>query len=394
MTPDAGNRRRGKKPLSILVVRLSAIGDVVHTLPAVRYLRSTLPEGSTVAYMTQSAPARLLEGHPDIDELHVVPLERWRKTLRETATHALPCTIRTLAREASRILGTARERSYDIVLDMHGNLKSALAARFSAGASSRLMGFHRSSSKELNHLFMREEVIVEPGGVPLHRSLKYLNLARAAVEGAPPCEDAGMLERWLPPPPLLGSDEGSRRAVERFLAEWNGFDGEGPLVVLHAGTSEYASHKRWPAARFGETATRLADAYPHAAFLFTGTIQERPLVEEALSAVAARHSRRAAVAPEGDLKMLAALLERADLVISADTAPLHIAHALGTPVVALFGPKDERIYAPCGKKAEVVTADVPCRPCRKRACRNPICMSSIEAGWVFNAAGRLLDGRK
>jgi lipopolysaccharide heptosyltransferase II len=184
-------------------------------------------------------------------------------------------------------------------------------------------------------------------------------------------------------PVTLAEDERNAAHVAQFLQT---FTGDGPLVVLHPGTSAFGRFKRWPAARFGETAARLQRDLGARCVVTHG-----PGEEELASEVVGASSGAARLPPKFTLGELVELLRRASVVIGADTGPLHVAALLMRPVVAIFGPKDPAIYAPCGTRSEIVRANLPCSPCTKRRCDHVRCMECISAEDVAAAAERLLN---
>ncbi|HHT9153741.1 MAG TPA: glycosyltransferase family 9 protein, partial [Candidatus Hypogeohydataceae bacterium YC40] len=159
-----------------------------------------------------------------------------------------------------------------------------------------------------------------------------------------------------------------------------------PLVVIHAGTSDFGAYKRWPAASYAQLADKVVEEL-NAYVVFTWESSELEMVKEIISVM--RHPGHLAPKTE-TLGQLASLIRRADLFISGDTGPMHIASALGVPQVAIFGPKDPIIYGPYQKNAVVVRKELDCSPCTKRTCNNPICITSITPGEVFGAARALL----
>jgi ADP-heptose:LPS heptosyltransferase len=159
-----------------------------------------------------------------------------------------------------------------------------------------------------------------------------------------------------------------------------------PAVAIHPGVSDAGSIKQWDPDRFAATAIRLARERGARSIVTWGP-GERDL---ALRVVAASEGC-AVLGPEtASILYLAALYEACDLVIGADTGPLHLAAALGIPVVGLYGPKDPAIYAPwdarTGAAAPVVRRPVYCSPCNRRTCGNVICMPAIQVGDVVAAA--------
>jgi ADP-heptose:LPS heptosyltransferase len=157
--------------------------------------------------------------------------------------------------------------------------------------------------------------------------------------------------------------------------------------------------KQWPPERFAEVARRLIDA-ADATIVLTGSAADRPLVDRVAAELPA--DRVIDVAGELDLLTLAAILRRLDLLVTGDTGPMHLAAAVGTPIVAVFGPSDPARYAPTGARDRVVRVDLPCSPCNRirlppARCvgHTPDCLAFISADSVFSAAMSILrDPRK
>jgi len=181
-----------------------------------------------------------------------------------------------------------------------------------------------------------------------------------------------------PPAAVLGVDAALRAAglPERGYA------------VLHPGTSGFGAFKRWPAERFARLADRIVrETGVPVAITGAKDGDDARLVAEVRSRA---HVATAALATD-DLLALAEALRRARVFVSADTGPLHLAAAVGTPLVGLFGPKDASVYGPLATRPDgslapgvvVERDDVACRPCVLRWCPDPVCMTSIEVDEVF-----------
>lgn len=347
-------------PNRLLIIRLGALGDIVHTLPALKPLRAALP-GAHIAWMVEEPWAELLDGHPLLDEVIAIPKKRWRAGLLRP--WRWPGTLGDILSKRRRVLASR----FDLILDFQGNLKSGIIAVLCGGRER--LGYAHSDSREWNALFMTRRVRVGPNGV--HRSERCLDLVR---------EVAGDCCYSRPDLPRRPADE---RFAEGFMA---GISGR-PIVALHPATSSFGAFKRWPVASFAAVGDTLAERRK-ATILITWGPGERGLAEK----VARTMKAPALLAPETQrLGQLVALLRRCDLFIGADTGPTYIASALGTPVVALFGPKDPAIYGPREQPSRVVRADVPCSPCTKRKCRDRICMKAITPEAVLEAAEALLS---
>jgi ADP-heptose:LPS heptosyltransferase len=168
--------------------------------------------------------------------------------------------------------------------------------------------------------------------------------------------------------------------------------GPGPLVLLHPGTGDHAEGRRWPARSFGQLAARLAARGP-VRLAVTGTAGERDLVDTV---------KAHAQAPIGDLcgpldpGLWSACLEAADLVVTNDTGPLHMADALGTATVALFGPNSPLRTGPRRSGSVALYADLPCSPCmdertmKRTACHHFACMEALDVDAAAEACTRVL----
>ena len=352
------------KPNRILIVRLSALGDVVNTLPALTALRRAYPKAH-MAWLVEDRAADVLHNHPLLDEVIVFPRSKWQQSFSLRRGR-----WRTLA-DCYQFFSELRARRFDTAIDFQGNAKSGFLTYMSRAR--RRFGFDRRNSSEGNTVFTNRRVRIEDPRV--NRAEKYLMLARA-VGGA-----KGPVRAELPTWPAEARMARDRLREARLTRR--------PLIVLHPGTSEFGAFKRWPPERFGRLARRLVRRWK-ASILITWGPRERPLAMKAAAAA----GRSAVVSPPThNVRELAELLRQADLFIGADTGPMHIAAALGVPVVALFGPKDPVLHGPYGERTRVVRAGVECSPCSKRACDDAKCMTSITPEMVMAAAEELLKRR-
>lgn len=353
-----------------LVVRLSALGDVLHALPAVAALRVARPE-ARIEWLVEDRFAAILEGHPAIDRVRVVPRTRWRRDLRR------PWKWPGLVLDAVRFVGGLWGGRFDAAIDLQGNAKSGLWSLLS-GAPARF-GFASGDVREGNGLLTNRHVRVPAGAV--HRVDRALALVGAAVGRA--------ALPYVTAPIARSGDE--RERVDRMLS-----DAGAPMrgfAVLHPGSSGFGSFKRWPPERFGELARRLGAEGTRC--VVTVGPGEAELGAEVLAA--ARGS--AVVLAPPDLRSLAELVSRASVFVSADTGPLHVAAAEGVAVVALFGPKDAAIYGPyrppvggraAGVGCVVTSTGVGCRPCVLRRCPDPVCMTSIDVAVVADRVRQIV----
>jgi lipopolysaccharide heptosyltransferase I len=342
----------------VLLVRLSALGDILQALPTLAALKALHP-GVTVDWAVDDRSAGLLEGRRDLGRLLVLPRRELRKPLRRP---------RAFLRAARRFVGALRSVAYDAVLDLQGNLKSGLVTRF-ARAGIRF-GLDRRLAREGNHLFTSRRARPRPAA--RHRVERGLALLAEFLGREVP-----RLVPELPGRPEVAAD------VDRALAA-AGLPGRG-FAILHPGTSRFGEFKRWPAERFGDLARRLAGRG------FAVAVTGGPGEEELTRRVFEASRGRAIVLPASTLPFLVEVLRRAAFFVSADTGPLHLAGFLGVPVLGLFGPKDPEVYGPwgptpgggAGPLPVLVRPDVACRPCGLRRCADPVCMSGITPDAVL-----------
>jgi len=344
----------------ILIVRLSALGDIVHALPMLDALRRGLP-AAHIGWLVEEKAASLLVGHPQIDRLWVAPRRQLVKLLRRGRLFAALRLLVGFAREL-------RAADYDLVIDAHSNARSSVLAWFS-GARRRIGFAHGHAKEGAGWLYTDRVVPTRPRQLKVQRALDLLRPLGIDPRGARA---------------VLGISDATREWARAQVARLGGR----PVVAIHPGVSGAGSIKQWDPERFGRTANRLARERG-ARCVVTWGPGERELAQRVVKA-----SEDAAVlGPEtGSILELAALYQACDVVIGVDTGPLHLAAALGVPVVGLYGPKDPAIYAPwdarTGAAAAVVSRPVHCSPCNRRTCANGtvICMPAISVDDVVAAA--------
>lgn len=341
---------RTNPPRSVLIVRLGAVGDIVRTLPAVRLLRRSWP-GVAFAWAVESGPAELLAGHPDVDQLIILDRRRLRRALRRLDLAALATPGRFISR--------LRAFRPHLALDFQSSLKSGLTSWLS-GAPVRF-GFDRPFDREHSHLFANRRIPLPDAR--LHRVLRAAALARAA--GA---ED-GPLEADLA---LTAAERADARAQILRLT------GGRRVVALAPFTSARQPWKRYPLTGWTEVARRLAGA-GRAVLILAG-----PGEEDAAARLCGAAGDGVIPLPAPPLRTLAAILETCELLVGGDTGPMHLAWAVGAPVVAVFGPTDPALNAPFGVGHSVVA---PPRPSDRRAA-DPF--PGITPDLIFSRACALL----
>lgn len=350
-------------PRRALIVRMSSIGDVIHTLPAYLALRRAWPS-TLLGWAVEPAAAPLVQRLPGPLMVHVLDTHRWRRHWWS------PPNLRSV-REA---IGYLRSRRYDVAIDFQGLVKSAVVARLSGAP---VLGLEATEAREpLAARLYQRTVSVDEDAHVVHRGL-----ALAAAAGA------GVADDESPAFPALVTPE-DRDRVRDGLAGLDGIDWPAaPLVVVHS--AHNWDSKRWPAERWGELGRRL-HAETRLPLLWIWGPGERQRTREIVrDAGPGNH-----LAPTTSLTELAALLESARLFVGGDSAPLHLAVAVGTPCVGIFGPTDPRRTGPLDPVDRAVHRTLPCSFCHRRGC--PLgtreCLEELAADPVVEAAlGRLAE---
>lgn len=361
-------------PSRILVIRFSSMGDIVLTSPVTRQLGRIFPDAE-VDFLTRAEYAPLARALPG-----VVTVQRF-----EPGAGLLSLVSRL------------RERRYDLAFDLHGNLRSRLvtmAGIAGAGIAGRVLRYdkrrfarmavvrRRRRSRPVPHtvdryleVIYRFEGAVAPGLVSANDATGAAG--RAIAHDAP-----ATAEKRLP---QLNVDSAAASMVEERLAG----AGIGPDVRV-LGVAPGASHgpKRWLPERFARVADHLAKSRDMK-ILLLGNEADRPVTGEVAHAM-----ERPAVDWTGttDLALLPAAVQRCGLLVSNDSGPMHVATAVGTPVIGVFGATHPRLgFAPVGPADAVVTLDLPCSPCSlhgNRACRfrTHACMEDLDPRRVIAEA--------
>ncbi|MFO7554350.1 MAG: lipopolysaccharide heptosyltransferase I [Desulfobacterales bacterium] len=347
--------------MNILIVKLSAIGDVIHTLPALNAVRKHHPDAH-ITWLVEEDAATLIEGHEALDRILVSKRKRWIKSLRSASCLS---TIK----EIYRFIKVLRDTRYDMILDFQALLKSGILIALARGR--RKIGFGQGlEHMEHSYLFLNEHVpAVSMEHHALSRGLMFLNAL-----GIPTPD----VEYNLP------VSDYDRKKVEDLLQRY-GVVNPRRFVAINP-VAKWES-KLWSNRKFAELADRIAAQYD-VEVVFTGSFEDRRTIHQIKADMGAPAVN---LAGETTLKMLAALYAKADVVISTDTGPMHLAVAMGTPVVALFGPTAPWRTGPFGSGHQVVTAGQACAPCFKRHCQTYDCMTLISIDQVFNAVSQIIE---
>jgi lipopolysaccharide heptosyltransferase I len=313
--------------VKILIVRLGALGDILHALPAVTAIRAALPQ-ATLGWVLEENWSELLTApgekfpsdatspqKPVVNLIHTVDTRRWRRHIFEAKT----------LKEVRGNVGRLRRAGYEIALDFQGNIKSALSAKASGAAE--IAGF--ADPRESAARFFYRRKFVRAGEHVIEQNLALANHALQPYLGG---KQLKLLAPQLPCDP----------AAEAWAQAELGRLGVASFAMLTPGAGW--GGKKWPAERFGAVARALA-AHNLRTLVNTGP------GEEALANAVMEASGGSAVSVGCSIAQLIALTRRARIFIGGDTGPLHLAAALGIPVVAIFGPTDPARTGPYGTHA-------------------------------------------
>jgi len=370
---------RSKVFKRILLIKPSAVGDVLHTLPVLAKLRTRYPM-ARIDWLLTPPIAELIRHHPALT--NVVAFSRrdcgrwWRSW--------------TAAAGLVRLVVSLRRSRYDLVVDLHGQFRSALLC-LSTGSSVRV-GFDRPR---------------RGAGAPSRRRLPaeaYRHAWTGAREGAwlaythripIPTLDVHAVDRYLWLGQLLGLDDGppdfhvpvpraSVARVEALLGRHGAL--ERPLALLFPGTQWETKH--WPAEAFARVARHLCAT--GRTVVLAGSTAERACCQ----AVAEACPAACDLSGQTTLSELAALVRRSAVCVTNDSGPMHLAATLGRPVVSVFGPTDPLWIGPYGRPSAVVRAGVPCSPCylrKLRCCPHAhACMQEVPAAAVIERVEQAL----
>ena len=351
------NRLTNKRP-NILIIKLSAIGDVVHSLPFLEVLRDRFPL-ATIDWVIEEGASDIAEDHPDIDRLIVFPRKSWLKRFIKKGEYI------GVAREVANFIKGFKKRRYDIVVDLQGLLKSGILTFLANGKRKIALNGGREGSS----IFINERVAIPDPDI--HALDRYLCIARYL--GATNLVWNGQI-------PIYNADN---RYVDYLLGQI----GNTRTMVAVSPMAKWES-KLWELNRFSSLADKIIEKLG-AEVIFTGSQGDRAATEDILSGMKGRALN---LAGDTTLKELACLYQRCAVVICTDTGPMHIAAAMDSPiVVALFGPTSPLRTGPYGSRHRVIRAGLERSPCFKKRCDDMSCMKEITVEMVFDTVKEVIS---
>ena len=342
--------------MKILILKPSSLGDVIQALPVLRLLKSHFRDAQ-IFWWIDSALAPLIEDDPDLAGIVRFERKRWKSPLHWP--------------EAIRSVRWMREQQFDLVIDLQCLARSGAFAWLANGkflvgldeVREGARGFYDVAvPRKSFHTHAVDWYLSVPPqlGVPVHNNFQ-----------------------WIPPRPQIA--EAVKNSFNSKLKIQNS-----KLIVLQPGARW--NNKRWPVENFSALVKLLAQKFPDARFTILGSKEDKPLGDK-ISAV--EPNRILNLCGATSLPEMVEWIRLCDFMITNDTGPMHVAAALGKPLVALFGPTEPRRTGPYGQLQNVLQIQLPCEPCMKSRCtwKNPMeCLTAISPQTVFERAKSLISG--
>jgi len=339
--------------VNILIVKLSAIGDVIHTLPSLSALRGLYPDAH-ITWVVEEAAADLVLNHPYLDAVLISQRKSWSKDFQRGR-------FRRPLEEMITFMKNLRQRPYDLVIDFHGLFKSSIIVFLSGGK--RKLGYN--SLQELSGLFLNEKI---PEDMNKHAVERYLDFPRylgAKIDSA----------RFI----LPFNKEAETRA-QILLGKYN----LGDKIFIAINPIAYWETKLWSNEKFAHLADLINNKL-QMKVVFTGS--EKEPIEKITSLM---NTESINLGGQTTLLDLASLYKEARIVITTDSGPMHLAAAVETPVIALFGPTDPARTGPYGAGHTIIRTELPCSPCFLKKCSTKKCMEDVSPQQVFAAVEKKL----
>jgi 3-deoxy-D-manno-octulosonic-acid transferase/heptosyltransferase-1 len=335
--------------MKILIIKLSSIGDVVHTIPSLYALKDLYPD-STIDWLVEEESHTLLCDHPLIHELSVFKRKKWFKSL--WGGNGI--------KEILNLIKRLRNRKYDLVIDFQGLFKSGIMA-FLSGGKVRL-GYDKT--RELSYLFLNDRL---PAYDPdIHAVDRYLDIVRSLGW------KGNDTKFYIP---IASAD---KHNVDTLLKKKGVKERE--RIVLVSPKARWKT-KLWREDKFATLCDRLIEELGYDVIMVGGK-SDKDYIGRIFSIM---KSRAIDVSGQTNLRELAYLMTIAPLVICLDSGPMHIASAVGTKTIALFGPTSIERTGPYGKNHVVISKDLQCSPCFNKTCDDIKCMNDIGVEAVLEA---------
>lgn len=367
--------------MKILIIRLSAMGDTIHTLPVAATFKRNLP-GAELSWLVEPLSEPLLRNNPAIDKVYVLRKQQWLKSLLTTTGGR-----RSGACEAWKLVQDLRAQEFDIALDLQGLFKSAIF--LSLSNARRKIGL--SDTREGARLFIKEVVDVGDWfSADVHIVDRSLTVANYVIETITHSKaHTNVVEFPLPPPPV--------KSVQLAQGVWSSrrSDSQPYRVVVIAGGTWPT--KLWAPQNWCELMVQMSKRNPLELCLI-GSSRENDTnsyIESVLTTQVPK-IKVTNLTGQTELLDLTAIFESSDLVVGADTGPLHLAAATGHPVVVgVYGSTPRVRNGPYGAQCHTVALDLWCQPCSSKKCPlgTTACLKELPVDAVLQAVDQAVQSR-
>lgn len=341
--------------MKILILKPSSLGDVIHALPVLRLLKLHFRDAE-IFWWLDSANVSLLEGDPDLAGIVRFERKRWGNPQHWP--------------EMLRSILWLRAQKFDLVIDLQCLLRSGAFAWLANGKFLIGLDEAREGARGFYDIAVQREsfrthavdwylAVLPKLGVPVHKNFQ-----------------------WLPERPQISAAVQQKWLNSKLKTQ------DSKLILLQPGARW--DNKRWPAEYFASLVSLLAKKFPDARFAILGGKDDLPLGE---IITRAEPDRTLNLCGATSLPEMIEWVRRCDLLITNDTGPMHVAAALGKPMVALFGPTEPQRTGPYGQLENVLRLDLPCSPCLKSEChfvKPNECLRAISPAMVLARVEKIL----
>jgi lipopolysaccharide heptosyltransferase II len=337
--------------LKILILKPSSLGDVIQALPVLRLLKKHFP-ASRIYWWISKGLAPLLEADPDLAGTFCFDRNAWSRPSRWG--------------EFLHSIHAMRQQRFDYVIDLQSLARSGAVAWLANGQVTIGLDDPREGAGAFH------DISIPRPSFGTHAVDWYLQVLRCF--NVPVQWDF----TWLPAQVEAATRIRSRWPIDS--ARW---------VILNPGARW--NNKRWPAERFGDVAVRMARSEPSIRFVVLGGTEDYPLGETIRAALPEKILN---VAGKTNLREMIEWVRAGEVMVTNDTGPMHVAAALRKPIVGIFGPTEPRRTGPYGQMESVLRVPLPCSPCLKPVCSNPVpleCLHGINPDRVAAAALRAMS---
>ncbi len=348
---------------SILIVRLGALGDIIHTLPSVFAIREKYPN-AIIDWIVEKRSSEILKKSPLIDSLIEIDTKKWRRDIFN------PSLAISASKDFLKTKEKMNKRNYDIAIDFQGLIKSGIFAYLSGAKTSA--GFEKEYLREpLNRIFIKKHY--SPPGKDIHVIEKNYSLLKSIGIG-------GKIGNFECTPEMLGANE----LKESVLKKYNITEMKKTIVGIYPGGGWQS--KLWGSENYAQLIEKISQRQDADILLIAGKNEE-----ELISNIAEKTENKPRLILNASIRELAVILAHTGILIGPDTGPLHLAALLGASTVGIYGPSSPLKNGPYWGNYRTVRKQFNCSDCYKRRCDDLRCLKGISVNDVYDAFNGLFE---